>query len=107
MDTMTTVSQVLNDLKLKGYTVDFNLDGNCLICHSNSLKIHPEDFVVDKHYRFEGMSDPSDEAIVYAISSSKYNMKGTLVNGYGISSDNVTNDLIKALIEMPPVKHLG
>jgi quercetin dioxygenase-like cupin family protein len=106
MNTMTTVSEVLNDLKLKGYTVDFNLDDNCLICHSNSLKIHPQDFVVDKHYRFEGMSDPSDEAIVYAISSPKHNIKGTLVNGYGISSDNLTDDLIKALNETPPVKHL-
>lgn len=94
---MTTVSEVLNNLKSKGYTVDFNLDDNCLICHSNSLKIHPEDFVVDKHYRFEGMSDPADEAIVYAISSTKHNIKGTLVDGYGISSDKLTNDMVKAL----------
>ncbi|MCE7063614.1 cupin domain-containing protein [Dyadobacter sp. CY343] len=106
MNTMTTVSEVLNELRLRGYTVDFNLDDNCLICHSNSLKIHPQDFVVDKHYRFEGMSDPSDEAIVYAISSPKHDIKGTLVNGYGISSDNITDDLIKALNEKPPVKHL-
>ena len=101
MNTMTTVSEVLNNLKLKGYTVDFNLGENCLICHSNSLKIHPEDFVVDKHYRFEGMSDPGDEAIVYAISSPKYDIKGTLVNGYGISSDTMTDELIKALNETP------
>lgn len=94
---MTTLSEVLNTLKSRGYTVDFNLDENCLICHSNSLKIHPEDFVVDKHYRFEGMSDPADEAIVYAISSTKHNIKGTLVNGYGISSDKLTNDMINAL----------
>lgn len=97
MDTMTTVSEVLNNLKSKGYTVDFNLNDNCLICHSNSLKIHPEEFVVDKHYRFEGMSDPADEAIVYAISSTKHDIKGTLVDGYGISSDKLTNDMVKAL----------
>jgi quercetin dioxygenase-like cupin family protein len=97
MDTMTTVSEVLNNLKLAGYTVDFNLDDNCLICHSNSLKIHPDEFVVDKHYRFEGLSDPDDEAIVYAISSTKHDIKGTLVDGYGISSNRLTNDLVKAL----------
>jgi quercetin dioxygenase-like cupin family protein len=97
MDTMTTVSEVLNNLKLAGYTVDFNLDDNCLICHSNSLKIHPDEFVVDKHYRFEGLSDPGDEAIVYAISSTKHDIKGTLVDGYGISSNRLTNDLVKAL----------
>ena len=105
MNTMTTVSEVLNNLKSKGYTVDFNLDDNCLVCHSNSLKIHPEDFVVDKHYRFEGMSDPADEAIVYAISSTKHNIKGTLVDGYGISSDKLTNDMIKALKVKEPSIH--
>ena len=94
---MTTVSEVLNNLKLAGYTVDFNLDDNCLICHSNSLKIHPDEFVVDKHYRFEGLSDPGDEAIVYAISSTKHDIKGTLVDGYGISSNRLTNDLVQAL----------
>jgi len=103
MDTMTTVSEVLNNLKSKGYTVDFNLDDNCLICHENSLKVHPHEFVVDKHYRFEGMSDPADEAIVYAISSTKHNIKGTLVDGYGTSSNRATNDMINALKERSAV----
>ena len=96
---MTTLSEVLNTLKAEGYTVDFNLDDNCLLCHSNALKIHPEEFSVDKHYRFEGMSDPEDEAIVYAISSNKHNVKGTLVDGYGLSSDNNNFEIIKALNE--------
>lgn len=102
MDTMTTVSEVLNKLKKDGYTVDFNLSDNCLICQENSLKVHPDEFVVDKHYRFEGLSDPADEAIVYAISSIKHNIKGTLVNGYGIYSDEMTDSLVKALAENTP-----
>lgn len=94
---MTTVSQVLDHLRSKGYTIDFNLAENCLVCHSNALKIHPEDFQVDKHYRFEGLSDPADEAIVYAISSSRHQLKGTLVDGYGISSDKLTHEMVMAL----------
>ena len=97
MDTMTTVSQVLNQLRKDGYTKDFNLDDNCIICHENSLKLYPEDFVVDRHYRFEGQSDPADEAGVYAISSRAGDVKGTLVNGFGIYSDPATDSLIKAL----------
>lgn len=102
MNTMTTVSEVLNNLKAKGYTVDFNLDDNCLVCHSNSLKLNPDEFVVDKHYRFEGPSDPADEAIVYAISSTRHDVKGTLVDGYGISSNKLTNDMVKALTAKQP-----
>lgn len=99
MEKMATVSEVLSELKKQGYTIDFNLHDNCLLCHGNSLQIHPDDFVVDKHYRFEGPSDPGDEAIVYAISSERHNLKGTLVNGYGIYSDCLTDTMISALTE--------
>ncbi|MFD2163295.1 phosphoribosylpyrophosphate synthetase [Paradesertivirga mongoliensis] len=98
-DAMTTVSEVLNKLKEEGYTVDFNLNENCLVSTENSLQIHPEEFVVDKHYRFEGQTDPGDEAIVYAISSTKHNVKGTLVNGYGVSSDAMTHEMVNALTD--------
>jgi quercetin dioxygenase-like cupin family protein len=101
MKAMTTVSEVLNVLKERGYTVDFNLNDNCLICQQNSLQIYPNEFVVDKHYRFEGMSDPADEAIVYAISSDKHNLKGTLINGYGIYADKLADEMIQALRENP------
>ena len=99
MDTMTTLSEITNMLKEKGYNIDFNLKESWLECGGNYLKIFPDEFVIDKHYRFEGISDPADEAIVYAISSSKYNLKGVLVNGYGISSDEIADEMIKALDE--------
>lgn len=97
MEPMKTVSEILNKLKAEGYSLDFNLEDTCLTCHGNPIKLHPDDFTVDKHYRFEGMSDPGDEAIVYAISSTKHDMKGTLVNGYGISSIKASAELINAL----------
>lgn len=96
---MTTLSEITNLLGEKGYTVDFNLKNTCIECNHNHLEIFPGEFIVDRHYRFEGSSDPADEAIVFAISSSKYNLKGVLINGYGISSDSVTNEMIKALDE--------
>lgn len=99
MDTMTTLSEITNMLKREGYDIDFNLKASCLECSGNYLQILPGEFVIDKHYRFEGISDPADEAIVYAISSPKYNLKGVLVNGYGISSDKITDEMIKALNE--------
>ncbi|GEO05035.1 hypothetical protein AAE02nite_26990 [Adhaeribacter aerolatus] len=97
MNTMTTLSEVLEKLKKDGYNVDFNLQDNCLVCHGNSLQVYPNEFVVDAHYRFEGLSDPGDEAVVYAISSDKHGLKGTLVNGYGIYSDEMASDMVKAL----------
>jgi len=94
---MTTVSEVLSKLKSEGYTVDFNLKENCLVCGGDTPDIDPEDFVVDRHFRFEGVSDPGDEAIVYAISSEKHGLKGTLINAYGVYSDPLSARMIKAL----------
>ncbi|HLT42528.1 MAG TPA: cupin domain-containing protein [Sphingobacteriaceae bacterium] len=99
MNEMTTLSRVLNVLKERGYTEDFNLTETSLVAAGNALKVFPDEFVVDKHYRFEGPSDPADEAIVYAISSAKHNIKGTLVNGYGMYSDKISDDMVSALKE--------
>lgn len=96
---MTTLSEVTNLLKERGYSVDFNLKSHYLEYEGNSQKLFPGEFIVDKHYRFEGASNPDDEAIVFAISSPKYNLKGVLINGYGISSEGITDEMIKALDE--------
>lgn len=92
-----TLSDTMNNLRKQGYTADFNLATDCIECRENMIKMFADDFKVDKFFRFEGMTDPADETILYAISSDKFNMKGLLVNGYGIYSDDVTDDLIKKL----------
>lgn len=96
---MTTLSEVTNLLKKRGYTVEFNLKENHLECTYTYLKVFPDEFIVDKHYRFEGISDPGDEAIVFAISSEKHNLKGVLIDGYGISSEGMSSEMMKALDE--------
>ena len=93
----STLSGTLNDLKAKGYTEDFNLNADCIDCRSGELKIFPSDFHIDKYFRFEGQSDPADGAIVYAISSKTHNVKGVLVNAYGIYSDSVTDEMLEKL----------
>lgn len=89
-----TVSEAVNGLKQRGFTTDFNLEENCLVCHSG--KFNPEDFQIVEIYRFEGNSDPSDEAVVYGIES-KNGMKGVLVNGYGVSSNSLSDEMARKL----------
>lgn len=99
MEPMTTLSEVLNKLREEGYTEDFNLQPHNITSGANDLRLHPESYVIDKHYRFEGPSDPGDEAIVYAISSSKGGVKGVLVNNYGVLSDDTTDAIVRTLKE--------
>jgi hypothetical protein len=94
MYTYETVTEAVSGLRKRGYTMDFNLDENCIVCHED--KFNPEDFEIVEVYRFEGNSDPADEAVVYAIESSK-GQKGVLVNGYGPSSENMSSEMAKKL----------
>lgn len=84
----------INDLKKRGYTEDFNLKENCISCNSGDYKA--DDFEIKEVYRFEGDSDPGDEAIVLGIES-KSGVKGVLVNGYGYSSEPMGEEIEKKL----------
>ncbi len=89
-----TVSGAVNGLKTRGYNMDFNLDENCIVCHED--KFNPEDFEITEVHRFEGNSDPADEAVVYAIESNQGH-KGVLVNGYGPTSETMSAEMVKKL----------
>jgi hypothetical protein len=88
------VAHALEELKKKGYTEDFNLQENCIVC--NTQKFTADDFDIKEVIRFEGNSDPGDEAIVYGIES-KTGIKGVLVNGYGYSSEPMGEAIAKKL----------
>lgn len=92
-----TLSGTMAQLKAEGYTEDFNLGFDCVHCRGKNLKLTTDDFQVDKFFRFEGESNPDDSAILYAISSEKHGVKGILVNGYGIYSDSLTDEMIAKL----------
>ncbi len=89
-----TLSEAVNGLKARGFTMDFNLEENCLVC--NTARFDVKDFRIVEFYRFEGNTDPSDEAIVYAIESND-GLKGMLVSGYGISAEGMSADMAKKL----------
>ncbi|MBC7948234.1 MAG: hypothetical protein H7Y42_10175 [Chitinophagaceae bacterium] len=94
MYTYDTVTEAVNGLKKRSFTMDFNLSENCLICNNNTYKL--EDFEIVEVYRFEGNSDPADEAAVYAVEG-KDGEKGVLVTGYGASAEGMSAEMAKKL----------
>jgi hypothetical protein len=89
-----TVSAAVNGLKARGYETDFNLGENCLTCSED--KYDPADFEIVEVYRFEGNTDPADEAVVYGIESRK-GKKGILVTGYGASAEGISAEMARKL----------
>jgi len=97
MKSYETLSEAVNDLIKRGYTHNFNVKSDCLECVENGIRIHPNDFKIDEVHRFEGPTDPGDENILFALSSSKQNLKGILVSAFGAYSDTASEELIAKL----------
>jgi len=97
MPSYDTLSQAVDDLQRRGYTDEFVSGGHCLLCNARQLKITPADLHIDEFHRFEGETNPSDESIVYAISSAKHGIKGVLVNGFGPSASTTIQELVALL----------
>lgn len=92
-----TLSEAINRLIKLGYTHDFNIKDEGAGSHRSNMPLSPQDFRIDQVYRFEGNTDPDYQSVLYAISSIKHSLKGILVNGYGISSDEFSSQLIEKL----------
>jgi hypothetical protein len=85
-DSSKTLSQVVNELVNLGYTTEFEFHRNSLYSPKGTYYIKSKDLVITQIYRFEGMNDPSDSAVVYALESSQ-GKKGLLIDAYGVYAD--------------------
>ena len=54
METYDTVVYALNGLKARGYTVNFNIAFDKLMCTDNKICLNPDEFEIVEMYRFEG-----------------------------------------------------
>lgn len=102
MKNYDTLVDALDDLRSRGYDADFATDTVCLYCGDLDLRLNPEEFSVDEVYRFEGNSGPDDNTVLYAISSAT-GVKGTVVDGYGAHSGNLSFEMAKKLQNHPVI----
>ena len=89
--------EAIDGLRKEGYTEDFNLEQQCLSCRDGQFKLFHDEFMIDKYFRFDVSSDAADQSIIYAISSHKHELKGILINAYGLYSEPLTNEMLKKL----------
>lgn len=94
-----TVTEAVNQLQERGYTSNLSVlaEKECLLCHKTSIQLSPSEFEIDEIYRFEGNTDPGDEMIVFAVSSKKHDIKGVVVNAFGMYSDGIQSRMIEKL----------
>lgn len=95
---MDTLIACMNHAEELGFTTQFKAMPEGLLSLSTQRIFQPAQLKVIHFYRFEGESNPSDNAIVYAIDAD--GEKGTLVDGYGIASESLISDLMTKVTEM-------
>lgn len=98
MNNYNNLIEALEDLNKRGYTKDFNLHMDKSKLSNNELQLHPENFVIKEIHRFEGMTNPDDSSVVYAIESNS-GEKGVLVDAYGVYAEALTPEMAIKLKE--------
>lgn len=83
---MTEMQKCLHRLEEKGFTDHYKVDNGRLCCITTGNEYAPQDVQVVNFYRFEGISDPDDMSILYAVETND-GCKGTLVDAYGYYAD--------------------
>ncbi len=92
-----TVAEALTRLNAAGYTDDFRAEAAGLRAMKRRCLHGPEALVVDEIVRFEGITDPADEAIVFALHCKLHGTKGTYVTSYGPSMTALDADMVRRL----------
>jgi hypothetical protein len=91
---MMTLSEGTNIAVKKGFTESFKIVGKGLTVDSETKFYSPEEVRIDNFFRFEGYSDPNDNAILYLIETND-GTKGTLIDAYGAYADAKLSKFIK------------
>ena len=82
-----TVTDAIRLLQEEGYTEDFNLVGGAMGCGACDVSSGPAVGIIERQYRFEGPSNPDDEAVVFGVNCPACGAKGVLVSAYGPGAD--------------------
>lgn len=96
---MTTLTQVMEKLRLKKFDTEFRWDENGFNA-GKGKSYQPADLEIIKTYRFEGITDPSDTCILYLLEANDGLICYSL-DAYGVYSnhDSDYNNFIRQVPE--------
>ncbi|MEO7310141.1 MAG: hypothetical protein ABIX01_07080 [Chitinophagaceae bacterium] len=83
---MSTLSQVLEKLRVKRQDNEFKMADGCF-AGTNSKCYTPEELTIIKTFRFESESDPADNTILYILEAND-GLVGYSIDAYGVYSNH-------------------
>jgi hypothetical protein len=88
-----TMSQVMDTLDKDGFTEHFAVCGGRLVALASGTEFAADEVVIRCVERFEGVSDPDDMSVVYALETTDGTL-GTLTDAFGVYSDPEVGEFI-------------
>ena len=77
-----TLSEAQSYFLKKDYKVQFDTKDGKIIAYGKDKKYKPEELLIIADFRFEGMTSPDDNMILYIIEAND-GVKGTMVDSVG------------------------
>lgn len=87
MSAPETVTEAVELLQAAGYRFEIELGKGVITCGSCGRSHQPARIVIRETFRFEGDSDPGDEAIVLGVECPDCGARGIIVSAYGPDAD--------------------
>ncbi len=92
-----TLSEVVDRMSVAGYRDDFRAEPDGLRALPSGCIHRPESLTIDEVVRFEGMTNPDDEAVVFALRCGEHGTKGTYVTSYGPQMSASDAEMVRRL----------
>ncbi len=94
---MEELSEALERLTSAGYNHDFRATSEGLRALGTGHVYDPESLIIDEVVRFEGITDPADESILFALRSDADGLRGTYAVAYGPAMEPLDVKMVRRL----------
>lgn len=95
VDAPDTVTDAVRLLREAGYDADFSLHVDDIGCSVCGGRHGAAGAIIERVFRFEGDTDPADEAIVVGLRCPDCGARGVLVSAYGPDAEPGLADLVR------------
>ncbi len=90
-----TVATTVAALRRSGFTKSYGVRGDQIQDEETDQLLPPTDFAIEELYRFEGDTDPADQAIVVALEHLSSRAHGIIVAAYGPTASAEENAVLR------------
>jgi hypothetical protein len=91
------LAEAIKEFQAKGYKENLTPSYDHFYFGPDKIEIYPHEIFFDEILRFEELSAPDDQSILYAISAPGKKIKGLYVESYGLDHDDLSRSMIERM----------